>query len=118
MVIEESSSGRLLLAAMSWERFETFPEHDFGPMIVRRDPDYVCTYKTYMDCKHYGVTALAIEASGETFRLEPGDTIVVPTQEGPFRVGLVRGKDRTCFQEACCGDPEWDHFSYWIAAAD
>jgi hypothetical protein len=118
LIVEEAYGGKLLLAAMSWERLEYFPDHDFGPMIVSRDPDYVCTYKTYMDCKQYMVTALLIEAAAESYRLEPGESMVVPTHEGSYRISQVRGKDRTCFGEVCCMDVEWDHFSYTIVAVE
>jgi hypothetical protein len=120
LVVEGVEEGDLILAAMVWERLEYFPEHEFGPLVVRRDPEYVCTYIRYMGCKHYGATALHISTDSGDFRVEPDETIVAATARGNYRITHVFGKDRTCFCDdgCCCSDEEWDQFSYVIVATE
>lgn len=119
MVVKSAADGRLLFAAVYGQTLEPEPAVDYGPLRIERDDEYVCTYKTYMDCKHYGVAAIRVVTEAASFRLEPGESMDAVTGAGTYRVTLRRAKDRTCFEGGnCCTDLEPDHFSYSIVAVE
>ncbi len=116
LVVESPESGQLLLAAMGYEPLgENQFQHDFGQLTVSRDSKYICGYKMYMDCKHYGVTAIVVTSDKGNSRVKPGESADVSVTAAKYRVTHRRGKDRTCFPDYnCCGDLELDHYSYSI----
>jgi hypothetical protein len=119
LVVESAADGRLLFAAVYGQRLEYEPSVDYGPLRIERDDDYVCTYKTYMDCMHYGLAAIRVVTEAGDVRLEPGESLDAMTGGGTYRVTLRRAKDRTCFEGGnCCTDYEPDHFSYSIVAVE
>jgi hypothetical protein len=115
LVTRKAVDGKLLLVAMGWDKLEENDHQDFGSLAVEPRYDFVCYYMEYMNCKHYGVAAISVISGDSEFRVEPGESIVVPTPDGDYRVTLRRGKVRTCFEgETCCGDFEANRFSYSI----
>jgi hypothetical protein len=115
LVIRKPGDGVLILAATGWDNLDYNHSHSFGPIVVEPRDDFVCYYMEYMDCKHYGVAPISVISGGNDYRVEPGESIVVPTSDGDYRVTLRRGKVRTCFDEqGCCGDYEANRFSYSI----
>jgi hypothetical protein len=119
LVLESAADSRLLFASVYGQTLDYEPAVDYGPLRIERDNNYVCTYKTYMDCKHYGVAAIRVVTEAGSFRLEPGESLDAVTSAGTYHVTLRRAKDRTCFEGGnCCTDNEPDHFSYSIVAAE
>jgi hypothetical protein len=115
LIIRNAGDGSLILAAIGWDKLEYNLPHSFGSTAVDPGDDFVCYYMEYMNCKHYGVAPISVISGDEEYRVEPGESIVVPTSDGDYRVTLRRGKVRTCFEgEMCCGDYEANRFSYSI----
>jgi hypothetical protein len=115
LVIRRPGDGVLILAAIGWDNLDYNDRHSFGSIAVEPRDDFVCYYMEYMNCKHYGVSPVSVIYGSDEHRVEPGESIVVPTSDGDYRVTLRRGKVRTCFEgESCCGDYEANRFSYSI----
>lgn len=117
LIIRNAGDGSLILAAIGWDKLEYRLPHRFGSIAVNLGDDFICYYMEYMNCKHYGVAPISVISGDEEYRVEPGESIIVPTPDGDYRVTLRRGKVRTCFEgETCCGDYEANRFSYSIVA--
>ena len=115
LVIRRPGDGVLILAAIGWDNLDYNDRHGFGIIAVESRDDFICGYRTYMDCKHYGVAPISVLSGAGGFRIEPGESIIVSTSDGDYRVAHRRGKVRTCFDETgCCGDYEANRFSYSI----
>jgi hypothetical protein len=91
LIVRRAVDGGFLLAAMGWDKLEENDRRDFGPVSVELDKDYVCGYRTYMDCKHYAVSAISIISGSNVYRAEPGESIMVPTSDGDYIVTHRRG---------------------------